>query len=114
MTHELEQMNISQSDKPLTITNFDSTTVTLDDAYFSRAIQARHARLDAPPPSDEELAEMRRCHPTEAWFWTRDVQDSLRRAESDIEAGRVEHFYSDQEFLRSLDDHANHDADANV
>jgi len=119
--HEIEHSLIETAqrtgdqDGPLVITNSDGTIVTLDNAYFRAATEARDTRLSTPPPSDEELAEMRKRYPDAAWFWTRDVQDSIRRAEEDIATGHVTRFDSDEDFLRSFDQlDADVQLDANV
>jgi len=101
----------AQPQGPLVITHSDGTIVTLDDAYFRAAAEARDTRLSTPPLSDEELAEMRKRYPEAAWFWTRDVQDSIRRAEENIVTGHVTRFDNDEDFLRSFDQF---DADAQL
>ena len=40
---------------------------------------------------------------TQAWFWTPSWQAGERKATKDIEAGRVERYGSDREFLKSLE-----------
>jgi len=51
------------------------------------------AMLDALPLSDEDPAI----------FWGPNWKEDLQEAEEDIAAGRVERFYSDEEFLAALE-----------
>jgi antitoxin PrlF len=41
---------------------------------------------------------------TQAWFWSRAWQDSVRRSVEQIEAGEGERFETDEEFLAALDE----------
>ncbi len=89
---------------PSTMTLSDGTTVTLDDAYYHDMATARRARLAALPLSDEELCRRRVEYPNEAWLWTRETQDAIRRTDETIEAGRHNTVYnSDDEFQAALD-----------
>ncbi len=41
---------------------------------------------------------------TQAWFWTRAWQDSIRRSVEQVEAGEGERFESGEEFLAALEE----------
>ena len=41
---------------------------------------------------------------TQAWFWTPAWQAGEAAASADVEAGRIERFESDDEFLTALDE----------
>jgi AbrB family looped-hinge helix DNA binding protein len=49
--------------------------------------------------------------PDQAWFWTKEWQAGEREADEEINAGRGRVFYSDEEFLASLEEDALDDAD---
>ncbi len=56
--------------------------------------EAARAALAAVPVTDEDPA----------LFWGPDWREMVREAEEDVKAGRVEVFYSDEEFFAALDD----------
>ena len=41
---------------------------------------------------------------SQAWFWTPEWQEGMREAVEDVEAGRLRHHDSDEEFLHALDE----------
>jgi antitoxin PrlF len=43
---------------------------------------------------------------TQAWFWTPEWQEGEREVDTDLAAGRVERFESDEAFLKALRDRA--------
>jgi hypothetical protein len=49
--------------------------------------------------------------PDQAWFWTKEWQAGEREADEEIRAGLGRVFYSDEEFLASLEEDALDDAD---
>jgi len=91
---------------PVTIVNhFTGETLVLDDAYFETQREAIRAFLASEPWTDEELAELRRQYPAQAWAFTREVDSELRAAEERLqngEHGRI--CYSDDEFVAVLSD----------
>ena len=50
-------------------------------------------------------------NPDQAWFWTKEWQAGEREADDDIKAGRGRVFFSEEEFLASLEEDALDDAD---
>lgn len=95
-----------------TITLSDGKTVTLNASYFQQQDTAIHARLAAPPLSDQELARRRAERPDEAWLWTREIQDAIRQADERHVAGiRGTIYNSDEELQASLDQFGRDDAD---
>ena len=48
---------------------------------------------------------------SQAWFWTSEWQAGEREADEEIKTGRGRVFYSDEEFLASLEEDALDDAD---
>lgn len=49
--------------------------------------------------------------PDQAWFWTKEWQAGEREADEEIRSGRGRVFYSEEEFLASLEEVALGDAD---
>lgn len=69
----------------------------------------REAHLEPGDPIDVELVPegillrpRKEIDSTQAWFWTPRWQAMEAEATADIEAGRVETFKTDEEFLASL------------
>ncbi len=90
---------------PVTIYNeFTGETITLDEAYFTAQREAIREFL-AHPWMDEELADLRRQYPDQAWAFTRDVDTELREAEQRLLNGEHQHTYlSGEQFLALLED----------
>lgn len=87
------------------VNHFTGETLVLDSAYFETQREAIRAFLASEPWTDEELAELRRQYPEQAWAFTHDVDGELRAAEERLqngEHGRI--YYSDDEFLAGLSD----------
>ena len=72
-----------------------------DGEELEAEITAAGILLRTPQPID----------PNQAWFWTKEWQEGEREADEDIKAGRGRVFYSDEEFLASLEEDALDDAD---
>ena len=51
-----------------------------------------------------ELHALRLIPADQAWFWTESWQRGEREASEDLAAGRVDNHYSDEAFLKSLED----------
>ncbi len=57
--------------------------------------------------------QVRKIDPDQAWFWTKEWQAGEREADEEIKAGQGRVFYSEEDFLASLEDDALDD-DADV
>ena len=105
--HSLDES--AHSSLPMTIILSDGETITLDEDYFQQQTAAVHARLAAPPLSDEELARRRAASPDETWLWTRRSWDAIRCANENDAAGRHGPIYTSDEELQAALDHVDAD-----
>jgi AbrB family looped-hinge helix DNA binding protein len=71
------------------------------------------ARIEEGDPVEMELTDdgillrpKKLIDASQAWFWTPEWQAGEREADEDIKAGRVERFYSAEEFLAALEEHS--------
>lgn len=81
----------------------DATVIPSSTADLRRLQEEQRAWLASPPLSDDELAVLRRQYPEQAWAYTRDIQDGLRKALRERAEGHHGQIYlSPEEFLSAL------------
>ena len=77
--------------------------ITLPDEIRKAAHLEEGDLLDAELTADGILLRPQKViDATQAWFWSPEWQAGEREADADREAGRVESFTSDREFLDAL------------
>ncbi len=85
--------------------------LSLSPADLQQIAEEQNAWLASPPLSDDELAELRQQYPEQAWAYTREMEDGLRRALEDVKAGRTIQVDSIEEMFAVLDADSSPDAD---